>query len=74
MITPHPSLLLMLKILTLIEAERDKELGYRDAIQVLEAAAILLRSPGPNDFATTIDSDPTFDLTPWLKTGLDAGK
>lgn len=58
----HPSLLLMLKILELIEAERDRTLGYDAAIQALEAAAVLLRAKGTPE-------DSTFDLMPNLKIG-----
>jgi hypothetical protein len=46
---PHPSLILALSILDLIEARRDKKLDYRDAIAALEATAVLLRAKDDDD-------------------------
>lgn len=66
---PRASLLLMLKTLALVEAEREaNHLWYADAALALRATASLLETGRQNEFTgVPMPAASTFDLMPWLK-------
>jgi hypothetical protein len=71
---PHPSLVLMVKILQVVGSSYDAERGYKDAFTALEMVRTLLSANAPDEWGFSVEPEvPSIDLTPWLKDELFEG-